>query len=111
MAAGEDGRLDGPLADLVELADDLRVPVKQVSRTKLDAAARTDAPQGVVAYAAPAARGRPRRPRRTTGPDGRRRSSSPSTASPTPATSAPSCARPSAPAPPASCCPATAPST
>jgi len=53
VAAGDDGRLDGPLADLVELAADLRVPVKQVSRAKLEAAARTDAPQGVVAHAAP----------------------------------------------------------
>jgi 23S rRNA (guanosine2251-2'-O)-methyltransferase len=53
VAAGEDGRLDGPLADLVELAEDLRVAVKHVSRPKLEAAARTDSPQGVVAYAAP----------------------------------------------------------
>jgi 23S rRNA (guanosine2251-2'-O)-methyltransferase len=52
VAAGDDGRLDGPLADIVELAGELRVPVKQVSRAKLDAAARTDAPQGVVAHAA-----------------------------------------------------------
>ena len=29
-SAGEDGRLDGPLADIVELADDLRVPVREV---------------------------------------------------------------------------------
>jgi 23S rRNA (guanosine2251-2'-O)-methyltransferase len=49
VAAGENGRLDGPLADIVELAGELRVPVKQVSRAKLAAAARTDAPQGVVA--------------------------------------------------------------
>jgi 23S rRNA (guanosine2251-2'-O)-methyltransferase len=52
VSAGDDGRLDGPLADLVELAGDLRVPVKQVARTKLDAAARTEAPQGVIARAA-----------------------------------------------------------
>jgi 23S rRNA (guanosine2251-2'-O)-methyltransferase len=53
VATGEDGRLDGPLADIVAIAGDLRVPVKQVSRPKLAAAARTEAPQGVVAYAAP----------------------------------------------------------
>jgi 23S rRNA (guanosine2251-2'-O)-methyltransferase len=52
VATGDDGRLDGPLADLVELADGLRVPVKRVSRAKLEAAARTEAPQGVVAHAA-----------------------------------------------------------
>jgi 23S rRNA (guanosine2251-2'-O)-methyltransferase len=51
VAAGDDGRLDGPLADLVELAADLRVPVRRVSRTKLAGEARTDAPQGVVAHA------------------------------------------------------------
>ena len=53
VATGDDGRLDGPVADIVELAGDLRVAVKQVSRTKLDAAARTDSPQGVIAHAAP----------------------------------------------------------
>jgi 23S rRNA (guanosine2251-2'-O)-methyltransferase len=53
LAPGEGGDLDGPLADLADLAADLRVPVKVVSRAKLDAAARTDAPQGVVAFAAP----------------------------------------------------------
>lgn len=52
MATGEDGRLDGPLRDLVELAGDLRVPVRPVSRAKLASAARTEAPQGVVAFAA-----------------------------------------------------------
>ena len=53
VSAGDDERLDGPLRDLVELAGDLRVPVKHVSRTKLAGVARTDAPQGVVAFAAP----------------------------------------------------------
>ena len=51
VATGEDGRLDGPLQELVELAEDLRVPVKRVARTKIDALARTEAPQGVVAHA------------------------------------------------------------
>lgn len=40
------------LADIVELATELRVPVDQISRGKLDALSRTDAPQGVVAEAA-----------------------------------------------------------
>jgi 23S rRNA (guanosine2251-2'-O)-methyltransferase len=51
VATGEDGRLDGPLQELVELADDLRVTVKRVSRAKVDSLARTEAPQGVVAHA------------------------------------------------------------
>lgn len=51
VSAGEDGRLDRPLADLVELAEDLRVPVRKISRARLDAAARTEAPQGVLALA------------------------------------------------------------
>ena len=53
LSPGGDDELDGPLADIVDLAEDLRVPVKIVGRAKLDAAARTDAPQGVVAFAAP----------------------------------------------------------
>jgi 23S rRNA (guanosine2251-2'-O)-methyltransferase len=53
LSPGEGGNLDGPLADLAELAADLRVPTKVVSRAKLDGAARTEAPQGVVAFAAP----------------------------------------------------------
>ena len=53
VAPGSDDEFDGPLADLAELAGDLRVPVKVVSRARLDAAARTEAPQGVVAFAAP----------------------------------------------------------
>jgi 23S rRNA (guanosine2251-2'-O)-methyltransferase len=39
------------VADIVELAAELRVPVTEVSRSKLDAASRTDAPQGVIARA------------------------------------------------------------
>lgn len=39
--------------DIVELAAELRVAVREVSRTRLEAAARTDAPQGVLAHAAP----------------------------------------------------------
>ncbi len=40
------------VADIVDLADELRVPVTEVSRGRLDSLARTDAPQGVVARAA-----------------------------------------------------------
>jgi 23S rRNA (guanosine2251-2'-O)-methyltransferase len=40
------------LDDIVELAHELKVPVREVSRTKFDAMARTEAPQGVLAEAA-----------------------------------------------------------
>jgi 23S rRNA (guanosine2251-2'-O)-methyltransferase len=43
----------GPVRDLVELAEELRVPVKFVSQGKLDAASRSEAPQGVLARCAP----------------------------------------------------------
>lgn len=43
-----------PILDRIEkLATEGRVPVKRVSRTRLDAAAATDAPQGVLAHARP----------------------------------------------------------
>lgn len=43
-----------PIIDeILQLATDDRVTVRPISRSKLDAAARTDAPQGVVAFAAP----------------------------------------------------------
>lgn len=41
------------LEDIVDLARELRVPTREVSRGRLDAAARTDAPQGVLAQAWP----------------------------------------------------------
>lgn len=41
------------LDDIRELAAEARVLVKEVGRGKLDAAARTDAPQGVIAFARP----------------------------------------------------------
>jgi 23S rRNA (guanosine2251-2'-O)-methyltransferase len=59
------------LDEIRELASEDRVPIREVSRSKLDAEARTDAPQGVLAHAAdlhpvdldgltrPAAAGRP----------------------------------------------------
>jgi 23S rRNA (guanosine2251-2'-O)-methyltransferase len=41
----------GVVEDIVGLAGELRVPIRAVSRSKLDHLARTDAPQGVVAIA------------------------------------------------------------
>ena len=40
------------LGDIVELAHDLKVPVREVTRTRLLADARTESPQGVLAHAA-----------------------------------------------------------
>jgi 23S rRNA (guanosine2251-2'-O)-methyltransferase len=39
--------------DITELANELKVPVRQVGRGKFESMARTDAPQGVLATAAP----------------------------------------------------------
>jgi 23S rRNA (guanosine2251-2'-O)-methyltransferase len=39
------------LQDIVDLALDLKVPVREVTRTRLFAEARTEAPQGVIAHA------------------------------------------------------------
>ncbi len=44
---------DDAVADIVALARANRVPVAGVARGKLDARARTEAPQGVIAFAAP----------------------------------------------------------
>jgi 23S rRNA (guanosine2251-2'-O)-methyltransferase len=41
------------LDDIRELAGEARVVLKEVGRNKLEAAARTDAPQGVIAFARP----------------------------------------------------------
>ncbi|MCU1344869.1 MAG: rRNA methyltransferase [Acidimicrobiia bacterium] len=41
------------VTDILELAAELRVPVMELPRRKLEAEARTEAPQGVVAKAAP----------------------------------------------------------
>jgi 23S rRNA (guanosine2251-2'-O)-methyltransferase len=43
----------GVIADIVDLAADQRVPVVEVSRRKLEAQARSEAPQGVLAKAGP----------------------------------------------------------
>jgi 23S rRNA (guanosine2251-2'-O)-methyltransferase len=48
-----DGTPDDGVADIVALAAANRVPVAHVARTKLDARARSEAPQGVIAFAAP----------------------------------------------------------
>lgn len=49
-----EGMEDAPLlAEIVDLAATRRVPVKRVGRGRLDAAARTEAPQGVLAHAEP----------------------------------------------------------
>ncbi len=50
---GHDGTPDDGVADIVALANANRVPVAHVARTKLDARARSEAPQGVIAFAAP----------------------------------------------------------
>lgn len=41
------------LDDIVELAHELKVPVRELGRGRFDAEARTEAPQGVIARAAP----------------------------------------------------------
>jgi 23S rRNA (guanosine2251-2'-O)-methyltransferase len=41
------------LDDIIDLADELKVPIREISRGKFEAIARTDAPQGVIAAAAP----------------------------------------------------------
>jgi 23S rRNA (guanosine2251-2'-O)-methyltransferase len=45
----------GTVEDLIALAHDQRVPVQQVARKRLEAEARSEAPQGVLAKAAPLA--------------------------------------------------------
>lgn len=48
---GNEVERTGIVSDIVELAGELRVPVRAVGHTKLDHMARTEAPQGVVAIA------------------------------------------------------------
>ena len=50
---GHDGTPDDGVADIVALAAANRVPVAHVARGKLDHRARSEAPQGVIAFAAP----------------------------------------------------------
>lgn len=49
---GHDGTPDDGVADIVALANANRVPIAHVARTKLDTRARSEAPQGVIAFAA-----------------------------------------------------------
>ena len=51
VAAGQNPT--GALAQVLELAAELRVPVKEVARSKFESMANTEAPQGVIARAAP----------------------------------------------------------
>ena len=51
VAAGQNQ--SGALAQIVELATELRVPIRELARTKFDSMAVTEAPQGVMARAAP----------------------------------------------------------
>ena len=53
VAAGQNPT--GALAQVLELAAELRVPVKEVARSKFESMAATEAPQGVIARAAPLA--------------------------------------------------------
>ncbi len=51
MASGMD---DAPiLSDIVDLCDEQKVPIREVSKGRFDSLARTDSAQGVVALAAP----------------------------------------------------------
>jgi 23S rRNA (guanosine2251-2'-O)-methyltransferase len=43
----------GTIADILDIAADRRIPIREVSRKRLDAEARTEAPQGLLAKAAP----------------------------------------------------------
>jgi len=53
VIAGDADDASGTLTDIVELATELRVPLRRVGAGKLAALARSEAPQGVVAKAAP----------------------------------------------------------
>jgi 23S rRNA (guanosine2251-2'-O)-methyltransferase len=49
----EDVSAEGVVGDIVDLAAELRVPLKRVPRRRLEERARSEAPQGVLATAAP----------------------------------------------------------
>lgn len=49
----EDIEQSAIIEEITELAGDMRVPVRRVTRGALDAEARSDTPQGVLAHAAP----------------------------------------------------------
>ena len=78
------------LQDIVEIARSVRTPVQPVNRKRLEAQARSEAPQGVIAFAA--ALPEPNWHADQAAPSACSCSSSPSTASPTRANSGPCCA-------------------
>ena len=41
------------LHDIIDLADEAKIPIRQVSRSRFETISRTEAPQGVIALAAP----------------------------------------------------------
>ena len=41
------------LEEIIDLADEAKVPIRSISRSKFESLARTDAPQGILAMAAP----------------------------------------------------------
>lgn len=41
------------LHDIIDLADEAKIPIRQVSRSRFETVSRTEAPQGVIAFAAP----------------------------------------------------------
>lgn len=49
----EDIEQSAVIGEITELAGEIRVPIRRVSRGALEAEARSDAPQGVLAHAAP----------------------------------------------------------
>ncbi len=53
LLVAEGADVSGPLGEILELARAVGVPVRRVDRGQLDAAALTDAPQGVLARADP----------------------------------------------------------
>lgn len=53
MLVSEGAEEGGAVAEILRLASDAGVAVRRVARAALDAQARTDAPQGVIAVAAP----------------------------------------------------------
>lgn len=53
VAGADDG--SEIIDDLVDIARSMRVPVQEVARKRLDATARSEAPQGVIAFANPLA--------------------------------------------------------
>jgi 23S rRNA (guanosine2251-2'-O)-methyltransferase len=51
VMVAEEQENNDTLLDIIELAQDMKIPVREVTRTKLFSVARTESPQGVVARA------------------------------------------------------------